>query len=475
MEDSGARKRRDLRHDASLRETLVAAVRGSSVDLTAAPLRQAIILMAVPMVLEMVMESVFAVVDIFWVTKLGANAVATIGLTESMYSLVYTVAMGLSIGATATVSRRTGERDPDGAARSAMQAIWLGTGIATVIGVVGGTNAAHLLRLMGAEADLVAEGAGYTTVLFAGNASVLLLFVINAVFRGAGDAAIAMRVLWLANGINLVLDPLLIFGVGPFPELGVTGAATATVTGRSIAVGVQLWVLFGLTDRIRIGLRHLRADPAVMARVVRLSLAGTVQTLIATASWIGLVRILSTFGSEALAGYTIGVRVVLFALLPSWGMANAAATLVGQGLGAGKPDRAEAAVWLAGRLNLYFLGSVGIVLILFARPVVAVFGPDPLTAGHAVQFLRIVCAGFFFYAYGLVLTQSFNGAGDTWTPTWINLGVFWTLEIPLAYVLARPLGLGPAGAFLAIAVAYSTLAVVSGAIFKRGGWKTKVV
>ncbi len=466
---------RGLPEDAGTWTTILAAVRGTSVDLTASPLKQAIILMAVPMVLEMVMESIFAVVDIFWVTKLGSNAVATVGLTESMYSLVYTVAMGLSIGVTATVARRTGEKDPEGAASAATQAILLGGGIAAVLGVLGGMNAAGLLRVMGAEEDLIAEGVGYTAVLFAGNASVMLLFVINAVFRGAGDAAVAMRVLWLANGINLVLDPLLIFGVGPFPELGVTGAATATVTGRSIAVLVQLWVLFRLSDRIRVGLRHLKVDPAAMAAVVRLSLAGTIQTLIATASWIGLVRILSTFGAEALAGYTIGVRVVLFALLPSWGMANAAATLVGQGLGAGMPDRAEAAVWMAGKLNFYFLGSVGVVLILFADPVVAIFGPELQTAAFAAQFLRIVCAGFFFYAYGLVLTQSFNGAGDTWTPTWINLGIFWVLEIPLAYVLALPLGMGPPGAFLAIALAYSTLAVVSGVIFKQGRWKTKKV
>lgn len=461
--------------DAGIVRTAVAAVRGTSVDLVSAPLRQAIILMAVPMVLEMVMESVFAVVDIFWVTKLGSNAVATVGLTESMYSLVYTVAMGLSIGVTATVARRIGEKNPEAAGHAAMQAILLGAGIAALLGVLGGVNAERLLALMGAEPDLIEEGAGYTRILFAGNASVLLLFVINAAFRGAGDAAVAMRVLWLANGINLILDPLLIFGVGPFPELGVAGAAAATVTGRSIAVLVQLLVLFRWSDRIRIAWRHLRVNLAVMMRLVRLSMAGTIQTLIATASWIGLVRIISGFGAEALAGYTIGVRVILFALLPSWGMANAAATLVGQGLGAGKPERAESAVWMAGRLNFYFLGTVGVLLIVFARPVVGAFGPEPGTAAFAVQFLRIVCAGFFFYAYGLVLTQSFNGAGDTWTPTWINLGIFWVLEIPLAYVLALPLGLGPQGAFAAIAVAYSTLAVVSGVLFKRGRWKTKRV
>jgi putative MATE family efflux protein len=435
--------------------TIVAAVKGTALDLTEAPLRQAIILMAVPMVLEMVMESVFAVVDIFWVTKLGANAVAAVGLTESMYALVYTVAMGLSIGVTATVARRIGEKDEDGAARAAVQAIILGLAVAATIGILGGIFAEEMLAVMGAPPDLVADGAGYTRVLFAGNASVLLLFLINAAFRGAGDATVAMRVLWFANGINLVLDPCLIFGLGPFPELGVTGAAAATVTGRGLAVLVQLWVLFRLSDRLHVAARHV--------------------AVIATASWIGLVRVLSGFGPEALAGYTIGVRIILFALLPSWGMANAAATLVGQGLGAGKPERAERAVWLAGRLNFYFLGAVGVLLIIFARPVVAVFGPDPATADFAVRFLQIVCGGFFFYAYGMVLTQSFNGAGDTWTPTWINLGCFWLFEIPAAYVMAHPLGMGPPGVFLALALAYSALAVVSGVIFKKGRWKEKRV
>jgi putative MATE family efflux protein len=455
--------------------TIVAAVKGTALDLTEAPLRQAIILMAVPMVLEMVMESVFAVVDIFWVTRLGANAVAAVGLTESMYALVYTVAMGLSIGVTATVARRIGEKDEEGAARAAVQAIILGVGVSVVIGVLGGVFAEEMLAVMGAPPDLIADGAGYTRVLFAGNASVVLLFLINAAFRGAGDATVAMRVLWFANGINLVLDPCLIFGLGPFPELGVTGAAAATVTGRGLAVLVQLWVLFRLSDRLRVAARHVAVELETMATVIRLSAAGTLQTFIATASWIGLVRVLSTFGPEALAGYTIGVRIILFALLPSWGMANAAATLVGQGLGAGKPERAERAVWLAGRLNFYFLGTVGVLLIVFARPVVAAFGPDPATADFAVRFLQIVCGGFFFYAYGMVLTQSFNGAGDTWTPTWINLGCFWLFEIPAAYVMAHPLGMGPPGVFLALALAYSALAVVSGVIFKQGRWKEKRV
>ncbi|MDH3223202.1 MAG: MATE family efflux transporter, partial [Gemmatimonadota bacterium] len=343
-----------------------AAVKGSSVDFTEAPLRTAIVLLAVPMVLEMAMESVFAVVDIFWVSQLGAEAVATVALTESFLALVYTAAMGLSIGVTAVVARRSGEKAPEAAARTTVQAIALGLLISTVIAAFGLFRARELLALMGADEAIISAGVGYTRVMLAGNVSILLLFLINAAFRGAGDAAIAMRVLWFGNGINLILDPMLIFGIGPFPEMGVTGAGVATVTGRSIAVLVQLFTLFRLSDRLRLRMRHVSIDPSVMWRLVRLSATGTLQVFIGTASWIGLVRILAGFGAEALAGYAIGIRIVLFALLPSWGMANAAATLVGQSLGAKKPERAEAAVWLAGRLNLYFLGTVGILLIVFA-------------------------------------------------------------------------------------------------------------
>ena len=452
-----------------------AAIRGSSVDFTEAPLRTAIILLAVPMVLEMAMESVFAVVDIFWVSQLGAESVATVALTESFLALVYTAAMGLSIGVTAVVARRSGEKDPEAAARTTVQAIALGLAISAVIAVIGLLWAPELLALMGADEAIIEAGVGYTRVMLAGNASILLLFMINAAFRGAGDAAIAMRVLWFGNGINLVLDPMLIFGIGPFPEMGVTGAGVATVTGRSLAVLVQLYTLFRLSDRLRLRLRHVGIDLGVMWRLVRLSATGTLQVFIGTASWIGLVRILAGFGAEALAGYAIGIRIVLFALLPSWGMANAAATLVGQSLGAGKPDRAEAAVWLAGRLNLYFLGGVGVLLILFAPPVVDLFGADPVSKGHAVNTLRIVSAGFFFYAYGMVLTQSFNGAGDTWTPTLINVVCFWMLEIPLAYLLSTYTWLGPAGVYWAIMVAFSFVAVISGWMFRKGRWKEKQV
>ena len=455
--------------------TVRSAVRGTSADLTAVPIRKAIVLLAVPMVLEMVMESVFAVVDIFFVSQLGANAVATVGLTESMLTLVYTVAMGLSIGVTAMVARRTGEKDPAGASRATAQSILLGLFLAALLGILGVIYAERLLFVMGASPEIVDQGIGYTRIMFGGNGVILLLFLINASFRGAGDAAIAMRMLWLANGLNLVLDPCLIFGLGPFPELGVTGAAVATNTGRGTAVLVQLFTLLRLPGRVRIRREHLRIEPILMGRLVRLSASGTFQVLVGTASWIALVRIVSGFGSEALAGYTIAIRIILFALLPSWGMANAAATMVGQGLGAGKPDRSEAAVWIACKLNLYFLGLVGVLFIVFAPEIVGTFGSDPVTTAYAVDGLRIIAAGFFFYAYGMVLTQSFNGAGDTWTPTVINLFIFWLFEIPVALVLAHALEMGARGAFVAITLAFSSLAVVSAVVFKRGRWKSMSV
>lgn len=451
------------------------ALRGRGTDLNEATLERAILFLAVPMVLEMAMESVFAVVDIFFVSRLGADAVAAVGLTETVLSLVYTVAMGLSIGVTATVARRIGERDPERASEATGQAIVLGLGVSLVLGVLGVWQAPALLRLMGAEGAVVTQGVGYTRLVLGGNGVVLLLFLLNASFRGAGDAAIAMRVLWVGNALNMVLDPLLIFGVGPFPEMGVTGAAVATLLGRGTGVCIQLAVLFRLGDRLRLTVRHLRPRIDVLGRLIRLSATGTFQVFVSTASWIGLVRVIAGFGSEALAGYTVAIRVVLFALLPAWGLANAASTLVGQGLGAGKPDRAEQAVWLAGRMNFAFLGTVGVFFMVFAPWVVSLFGVDAETSGHAVHGLRIISSGFFFYGYGMVLTQAFNGAGDAWTPTWLNLACFWGLQVPLAWILAYTAGWGPDGAFTAVAVAFSTMAVASSVLFRRGRWKTAVV
>ena len=455
--------------------TVREAVRGSHGDFTEVPIGRAVILLAIPMVLEMALESVFAVVDVFWVSKLGAGAVATVGLTESMLALLYALAIGLSMAATATVARRIGERDRDRAARTAVQAIALGVCVSVPLGVLGALLAPRLLALMGAGPDVVASGWKFTAVMLGGNSVIVLLFLINAIFRGAGDAAVAMRVLWLANAINLVLDPCLIFGLGPFPALGVTGAAVATTTGRGIAVCVQLAALARGTGHLVIRRPHLRLDPKTMVSLLRLSGSAIVQSLIGTASWIGLVRILAGFGSAALAGYTIALRIVVFAILPSWGMSNAAATLVGQNLGAKRPDRAERSVFLAGLYNMAFLGAVGLVFVSVPGALVGLFTQDPAVRPIATQGLRIIAAGFLFYAWGMVLVQTFNGAGDTWTPTRINLFIFWLWEIPLAYFLAVRLGLGPRGVFLAIAVAFSTLAVAGAVLFRRGKWKEKKV
>lgn len=418
------------------------------------------------------MESLFAVVDIFFVSKLGDPAMAAVGLTESMLTLVYTVAMGLSIGTTAMVARRTGEGDPEGAARATVQAVVMGFGTAALIGVAGAVWAADLLRLMGADEVVVATGTSYTRIMLGGNVVIMLLFLQNAALRGAGDAATAMRVLWLANGLNIVLDPLLIFGLGPFPELGVQGAAVATTIGRGTAVLAQMYVLLRRGGNLRVRRPDLKVRPAVMARLVRLSATGTLQVLIGTASWILLVLVTAKFGAAALAGYVIGVRIVLFALLPAWGLSNAAATMVGQSLGADRPERAEQAVWLACKMNLVFLGVVGVVFFAFAPALASLFGGSAESGAVAASCLRIVAAGFFFYAYGMVLTAAFNGAGAVWTPTVINLFCFWLWEVPLAWFLAFPMEMGPNGVFLAITIAFSTLAVVSGVLFKQGSWKT---
>jgi MATE family, multidrug efflux pump len=455
--------------------TVREALRGSHHDYTTGPLSRAIVLLAIPMVTEMIMESVFAVWDIFWVAHLGADAVATVGLTESLLTLIYTAAMGLSIGVTAMVARRIGEKNPEGAADAAVQGIALGVGVAAVIGVLGVMFAPRLLAVMGASSAVQAMGATYARIMLGGNVVILLLFLINAIFRGAGDAAIAMRVLWLANWINIALGPCLIFGLGPFPRLGVTGAAVATTIGRGTGVLYQLYRLWRGDARVTIRRSHLALHPAVMRTMLRLSGTGTVQVLIGTASWIGLVRIVASYGSEALAGYQIAIRIIIFALLPSWGLANAAATLVGQGLGSGNPERAERAVWLAGFYNMLFLGSVGAVFVALAGPIVSVFTSDREVASIAEVCLRTISYGFLFYAYGMVITQSFNGAGDTWTPTWINLGCFWLWEIPLAYFLARNAGLGPRGVALAVTIAFSTVAVVSALLFRRGRWKLRRV
>jgi putative MATE family efflux protein len=451
------------------------SLRGTHRDYTEGPVGRSIVLLAIPMVLEMLMESVFVVVDIFWVGHLGADAVATVGLTESMLTLIYALAIGLGIGATAMVARRIGEHNPEGAARSAVQAIALGLIVSAAISVIGYFLAPRLLAAMGGSRWVVEQGVGFTRVMFLGNASIVLLFLINAIFRGAGDAAIAMRVLWLANAINILLGPCFIFGLGPFPELGVMGAAVATTIGRGTGVLFALSKLVRSGGRFDIRREHLKLEPSIMMRLIRLSATGMFQVFIGMASWIGLVRTVSSFGSDAVAGYTFGIRVIVFALLPSFGMGNAAATMVGQALGARKPERAEQAVWKAGLYNMIFLGVVGLVFVIFAPQIISIFTNEPTVSRYGSDCLRIVSYGFLFYAYGMVLTQSFNGAGDTWTPTIINLFVFWLWELPLAYILAIVFDLGPRGVFIAITVAFSTLALVSAIVFRRGRWKTRVV
>jgi MATE family, multidrug efflux pump len=451
----------------TIREALAGSHRGEYTD---GPIGRAILLLAIPMVLELVLESVFAVVDVFFVSRLGADAVAAVGLTEAMMTLIYSVAMGLGVGATATVARRVGERDPDGAARAAVQAIALGLLVAVPVGALGSWFARPALRLMGATPDVLAHSS-FTAILFGFNGVILTLFLINAVFRGAGDAAVAMRVLWIANAFNIVLDPCLIFGLGPFPRLGVTGAAVATTSGRGIGVLVQLYLLSRGDGRIVIRREHLRLDPGVMLNMLRLSGSAVFQTLIGTTSYVGVMRILASFGSVPVAACTIVIRIIMFVLLPSWGVSNAAATLVGQNLGAKQPQRAEASVWRACLYNVAILGVIGLLFVVFADVVVGWFTQDPEVGPIATRGLRIISGGFPFYAAGYVLTQSFNGAGDTVTPTLINLGCFWLFEIPLAYVLGRSLGYGPPGVFWSMAVGFSLMSAVSAWLFRRGRWK----
>jgi len=459
----------------SLWSSIREALRGSHQDYTTGNLNRAILLLAIPMVLEMVLESLFAVVDVFFVGRLGADAVATVGLTESLLSLVFAVAIGLSMSTTAMVARRIGEKDPEDASVSGVQAIVLGLSVSLLVGIPSFIFAPRLLQLMGASPDIVATGSGYARIALGGSGAIMMLFLNNAIFRGAGDAAIAMRLLWVSNIINLILDPCLIFGLGPFPRLGVTGAALATFTGRSIGVLYQFYRLARGTERLPSLARHLRVNLAVLWRLVRVSITGILQFAIAHTSWIGLVRIVSTFGAAALAGYTIAIRIVIFVILPSWGLSNAAATLVGQNLGAGKPDRAESSVWRTGLYNMIFLGGVGVILIIFAEPIVRLFTHDSEVLPLAASCLRILSYGNIGYAYGMVMLQAFNGAGDTVTPTWVNLFGFWFLEIPVAYWLAIPMNLRSKGVFFSIVIAEGMIAVAGILLFRRGRWKKQKI
>ena len=456
---------------ASLRE----AIAGSHQDYTAGSIVRAIVLLSVPMVLEMCMESLFGVVDVFWVARLGGNAIATVGLTETCLTLVFAIALGLSMAATAIVARRIGEKDPEAAAAAAVQAIVIGVIVSTLVGALGAYFAPELLRVMGGSDELIRTGTGYMRVIFGGCVTIFQLFLINAVFRGAGDAATAMRALWIANIVNILLNPCLIFGLGFFPKLGVTGSAVGTTIGRGIGVLYQLWWLSSGRGRVGVRWPQVRLDPALMMRMIRLSLGGLFQYMVQMASWIAIVRIVATFGSAAVAANTLAIRIIIFAILPSWGMCNASATLVGQNLGARRPDRAEQAVWRTGFYNMLFLGAVGLLFIAFAERIIGVFTQDPAVAPLAVLGLRYLSYGYLSYGYGMVISQSFNGAGDTFTPTVLTLICFWACQIPLAYALALPLGFGPKGVYIAVVVADSLLAVLGILWFRRGTWKKQVV
>ncbi|CAL2101547.1 MATE family efflux transporter [Tenacibaculum sp. 190130A14a] len=448
------------------------AVFGKQQDFTTGSINKAIFMLAIPMILEMMMESIFALVDIIFVSRVSVNAVATVGLTESVLILVYAVAIGLSMAATALVARRTGEKDIEGAKQTVVQVLFLGIVISIAVSFIGILYPKEILGLMKAEPDLIEEGYRYTQILLGGNITVMLLFLINAVFRGAGNASIAMWTLILSNGLNIILDPIFIFGWGPIPAYGVEGAAIATTTGRGVAVIAQLLVLFFGVGKIKLALKDLVLRANVMINLIKTSLGGIGQFIIGTVSWLFLMRIVANFGSEVLAGYTIAIRIMMFTLMPAWGMSNAAATLVGQNLGAQQPDRAEKSVWITSRLCAYFMGAVSLIYIFFAPTFLSWFSDNSALVENGSLCLQIIAAGYIAYAYGMVITQSFNGAGDTFTPTLINFVCFWLFQLPIAYISAIVLEFGPQGVFWSITLAEVLIAVMGVWLFKKGKWKS---
>lgn len=447
------------------------AITGKEKDFTTGSIRKAIFMLSIPMIAEMLMESIFALVDVAYVSQVSVNAIATVGLTESVITLVYAVAIGLSMAATAVVARRIGEKDTKGASQAAVQAIMLGVVVAAIVGAIGIIYPKEILGLMGAEPDLIEEGYRYTQFLIGGNVTIMLLFLINAIFRGAGDASIAMWTLVFSNAINIILDPMFIFGFGPIPEYGVMGAGIATNIGRGTAVLGQLLILFFGWGKIKIAIKDVVFRAQVMLNLIKVSLGGIGQFLIGTSSWVFLMRIMSEFGSDVLAGYTLSIRVLLFTLMPSWGMSNAAATLVGQNLGAKQPDRAEKSVWKTGKYNAIFMIIVSLGYLFGARYILGLFSDNPAVIDAGALSLQVITAGYVFYAYGMVVTQSFNGAGDTKTPTVINFFCFWVFQLPFAYFVAITLEWGPLGVFLAITLAEVLIALVSIWWFRKGKWK----
>jgi putative MATE family efflux protein len=459
----------------SLWQELKDAVRGSEADYTQIKIGRAIFLLAVPMILELIMESTFAVVDIYFVGSLGASAVATVGLTETYLFLLYSIAMGLATGVTAIVARRIGEKDKEKASVTATQAIFIAILASIPFMIAGIFFSKDLLALMGGDAWTIEYGYKYTQWMLGGNVVIVLLFVINAIFRGAGDAAIAMRVLWIGNGINIILDPVLIFGLGPFPEMGIEGAAVATNIGRGVAVLIQFWVLFKGGKHIKALRSHLHFNREVILKIIRTSLGGIGQMIVAMTSWIFIMRIISEFGSQAVAGATIAIRIMMFTMMPAWGMSNAAATLVGQNLGAKQPDRAERSVWITGFWNMIFLIAVAVVYFLSSESLVGIFTSDKEVIAVGGMWLKIVSYSYFIYGWWMVSVQAFNGAGDTVTPTKINLVFFWLIQIPLSYFMSKILGMDVPGVFWAIFISETAVGLFTLWLFKKGSWKKVVV
>ena len=449
---------------------------GEAMDYTQGSIRKAVILLAIPMMLEMCMESVFAVVDIFFVSHLGKHAVSTVGLTESVITIVYSLAIGISMAATAMVARRIGEKDTVAATKAGMQSIFLSLSITIAVSIPGFLYAAAILRLMGAEEAAIASGTIYTRIIMGGSIVIMLLFLINGIFRGAGNAMMAMKSLWIANACNIILCPLLIRGWGPVPAFGLMGAAMATTIGRGVGVAYQLYYLFKGKGQIRFTLAHLAPDWTILRSLVNIAWPGTLQFLIGSGSWIVLASLVVQTGhSEASAGYQIGIRVIMFFLLPAWGLSNAAATLVGQNLGAGQPERAALSVTRTAVYNAVFMGTVSVIFLLFAGYIISFFTQEAAVAGYATATVRIVSSGFLFYGIGMVYANAFNGAGDTRTPTIINFFAYWFLQIPLAYLLARTLHMGPTGVFIAIPVAETSTAIAAFIVFRKGKWKHKKI
>jgi len=454
------------------------AIKGEQMDYTTLDMRKAVFMLAIPMILEMGMESVFAVVDLFFVGHLenSQHTLQTVALTESVLTIVYSLAIGISMAATAVVARRIGEKNPDGAAKSGMQAIWIAVILTAAISIAGFIFSADILRLMGAEPQTIAIGITYIHIMMGGSMVIMMLFLINGIFRGAGDASMAMRSLWLANICNIIFCPLLINGLGPIPAFGLTGAAMATTAGRGIGVCYQLYHLFNGKGIVKIRAHHLPPDWPIIKSIIRIASPATFQFIIASCSWILLARLVAETGhSAASAGYQTAIRIVLFFLLPAWGMSNAAATLVGQNLGAKQPQRAEDAVIKTAKYNAVFMASVSLIFLVFPEPIISIFTKQDDVKEYAVKALRIISTGYVFYGVGMVMANAFNGAGDTWTPTWINLIGFWLFQVPLAYALAKYFGLGPTGVFIAVPVAETAITIIAYILFRKGKWKTMKV